>query len=45
MCLDDYASIVVQSCLLMQRLALQLVYNNIECVRELALQHHTLVHV
>ena len=36
--LNDYASIIVQCCLLAQRLALQLVYRDVQGPRELGLQ-------
>ena len=36
--LNDYAGIIVQCCLLAQRLALQLVYCDVQGPRELGLQ-------
>ena len=40
--LYDYASIVVQSCLLLQGLPFQLVYSNIQGDRELDLHSQTM---
>ncbi len=39
--LDDYASIVIQGCLLLQGLALQFVNSDIQCAWKLALQQDT----